>query len=134
MTPAERIEQKTKKNANRRQINHRQRQRGKGLLRLQTRISRYAHSKATLLSQTEGKNLTQIYELAILDQATSDREQLPTPHIAVVNGELFGTMAIDPWMPTSTVQKLDEIIHTGKYRNRIMAMSALVSAYCDKVM
>ena len=134
MTPAELIKQKTKKNANRRQINHRQRQKGKGLFRLQTRISRYAHSKATLLSQLEGKHLAQIYELAILDHAKSDREQLPTPHIAVVDGELFGTMAIDPWMPTSTVQKLDAIIHTGRYRNRIMAMSALVSAYCDKVM
>ncbi|WP_158159335.1 hypothetical protein [Vibrio alginolyticus] len=130
MKAPERIKFRHKAKTKARQAMFRTRQREKGLALLQVRISRLAHAKACeQCEQCEqnGITLTELYQLAINN---TDPNQLPEKHPEVIEGDLVGARQISPWIDPEVAETFEKL--ATNYRNRTIAMSAIVYAYCAR--
>ncbi|HHX8304305.1 TPA: hypothetical protein ACVOZG_002412 [Vibrio diabolicus] len=125
MKAPERIKFRHKAKTKARQAMFRTRQRKKGLALLQVRISRLAHAKACEQCEQNGITLTDLYQLAINH---TDPNQLPEKHPEVTEGDLVGTRQISPWIDPEVAKTFEKL--ATNYRNRTIAMSAIVYAYC----
>ncbi|MGR5273992.1 hypothetical protein ACPV4S_19270 [Vibrio alginolyticus] len=127
MKAPERVKFRHKAKAKARQATFRTRQREKGLALLQARISRLAHAKACEQCEQNGITLTELYQLAINN---TDPNELPEKHPEVIEGDLVGTRQISPWIDPSAAETFEKL--ATNYRNRTIAMSAIVYAYCAR--
>ncbi|HHF2869010.1 TPA: hypothetical protein ACPJZQ_004169 [Vibrio alginolyticus] len=56
--------------------------------------------------------------------------QLPEKHPEVIEGDLVGTRQISPWIDHEVAETFEKL--ATNYRNRTIAMSAIVYAYCAR--
>ncbi|MCG9776407.1 hypothetical protein L1D49_24385, partial [Vibrio diabolicus] len=60
----------------------------------------------------------------------TDPNELPEKHPEVIEGDLVGTRQISPWIDPSAAETFEKL--ATNYRNRTIAMSAIVYAYCAR--
>lgn len=126
MSPDELNKYRTLAKTKKRQQNFRMRQKEKGLVLLQARLSYFAHDKLSLLADLNGINKEKVYELAI---EAANIDKLPKPHREVLEGHLIGTRTISAWVKPEILAKLISIVPS--YRNKTVALSAIINHYCD---
>lgn len=130
MTPAQRLKTRKLCQTRKRQAKCRSKRKESGLTPLQIRISNLAHSKATAICQQEGISLTELYQLAINNTSP---DSIPKPHLEPMNGDLVGSRRISPWISIDTHDYFYKTL-LPKYTKSRIAISAIVYAYCEKVL